>query len=277
MANEITKVTDQNGVDHPFKDLAAFPRSEQAVLGAKNLLKYPYHNTTKTNRGITFTDNGDGSITLSGTNDGTGLSSFYFATENTPGYRDYLLSIGQEITLTGGLSSNISMAVNGYDGTHNAVDSGNGVSCTFTNSASGFQISLDVGINTNITTPVTIYPMLRLASDPNSTYVPFAMTNKSLTDKMHHLIHRVVYASTDEGRSDITVGADGFADISIPSLTGYRILVNNVTLSGSGSSANSYISGATNTNSIRIANRSSQSYTWGYSVETFYVATDEID
>ena len=33
----------------------------------KNLLPYPYNNTTKTTNGITFTDNGDGSVTISGT------------------------------------------------------------------------------------------------------------------------------------------------------------------------------------------------------------------
>ncbi len=35
------------------------------VEGA-NLLPYPYHETTKTERGITFTDNGDGSVTVTG-------------------------------------------------------------------------------------------------------------------------------------------------------------------------------------------------------------------
>ena len=34
---------------------------------SKNLIPYPYYNTTKTENGITFTDNGDGSITVSGT------------------------------------------------------------------------------------------------------------------------------------------------------------------------------------------------------------------
>ena len=33
----------------------------------KNLLKYPYYNTTKTTNGITFTDNGDGTVTANGT------------------------------------------------------------------------------------------------------------------------------------------------------------------------------------------------------------------
>ena len=36
-------------------------------LGTKNLIPYPYYNTTKTVNGITFTDNGDGSITANGT------------------------------------------------------------------------------------------------------------------------------------------------------------------------------------------------------------------
>ena len=37
------------------------------VNSGKNLLPYPYHHTTKTENGITFTDNGDGSVTVSGT------------------------------------------------------------------------------------------------------------------------------------------------------------------------------------------------------------------
>ena len=44
-------------------------------VDSKNLLGYPYTETTKTVNGITFTDNGDGSITLSGAT--TGYSYFY--------------------------------------------------------------------------------------------------------------------------------------------------------------------------------------------------------
>ena len=55
------------------------PFSEITVSG-KNLLKYPYAQTTNTNHGVTFTDNGDGSITASGTHDGgTELSYFGFS------------------------------------------------------------------------------------------------------------------------------------------------------------------------------------------------------
>lgn len=40
---------------------------EMRVYGCKNLIPYPYANTTKTESGVTFTDNGDGSITVNGT------------------------------------------------------------------------------------------------------------------------------------------------------------------------------------------------------------------
>lgn len=41
-----------------------------------NLLKYPYFSTTMTKLGITFTDNGDGTVTVDGT--ATGQTDFYF-------------------------------------------------------------------------------------------------------------------------------------------------------------------------------------------------------
>ena len=42
----------------------------------KNLIPYPYINTTKTANGVTYTDNGDGSVTISGT--ATGYRDFFF-------------------------------------------------------------------------------------------------------------------------------------------------------------------------------------------------------
>ena len=54
------------------------PFSEITVSG-KNLLKYPYVNTTKTVNGITFTDNGDGTITANGT--ATATASYFLDSE----------------------------------------------------------------------------------------------------------------------------------------------------------------------------------------------------
>lgn len=52
----------------------------------KNLLPYPYYNTTKTTNGITFTDNGDGSVTISGT--ATGNAYFYLQRNADYGARE---------------------------------------------------------------------------------------------------------------------------------------------------------------------------------------------
>ena len=50
-------------------------------LGSKNLLPYPYYRTTATIDGVTFTDNGDGSITINGT--ATSNAVYYLYTNNT--------------------------------------------------------------------------------------------------------------------------------------------------------------------------------------------------
>lgn len=46
------------------------------MVAGKNLISYPYMYTTKTENGVTWTDNGDGSVTVSGT--ATGYSDFFF-------------------------------------------------------------------------------------------------------------------------------------------------------------------------------------------------------
>ena len=48
----------------------------------KNLIPYPYEETTKTVKGVTFTDNGDGSITVNGTNTSTGQIEFLLRNYN---------------------------------------------------------------------------------------------------------------------------------------------------------------------------------------------------
>lgn len=61
-----------------------FPSEVQSVgdLTTKNLLPYPYYNTTKTINGVTFTDNGDGSITVSGTATDNTVYALYLGLEN---------------------------------------------------------------------------------------------------------------------------------------------------------------------------------------------------
>ena len=63
-------------------------------VSSKNLIPYPYTDTTMTVNGITFTDNGDGSVTANGT--ATSLTTFYLHDADT--LPDL---VGQTVTLSG--------------------------------------------------------------------------------------------------------------------------------------------------------------------------------
>ena len=55
------------------------------VVPATNYLPFPYSSRPQQSNGITFTDNGDGSITLNGRNDDTAASKFYIFSGTTAG------------------------------------------------------------------------------------------------------------------------------------------------------------------------------------------------
>lgn len=64
-------ISDMSPIEHDLKvklsgEIEDFSSVEVSLFG-KNLLEYPYIDTTKTVNGITFTDNGDGTITANGT------------------------------------------------------------------------------------------------------------------------------------------------------------------------------------------------------------------
>lgn len=74
---DITAVQDLHGYDNPWP-----------AGGGKNLLKFPFQgaeNNPVTKNGITFTDNGDGSITLDGTSTGPGNTYYNLSDRNKTG------------------------------------------------------------------------------------------------------------------------------------------------------------------------------------------------
>lgn len=56
-----------DAVEAPLKSLEIQGNTSQQTYTGKNLMKYPYRYTTVTRNGITFTDNGDGTVTANGT------------------------------------------------------------------------------------------------------------------------------------------------------------------------------------------------------------------
>ena len=61
-------ITATDSVDGKLVELGIKGNSFQQTYSGKNLLVYPYTDTTKVDSGVTFTDNGDGSVTINGTN-----------------------------------------------------------------------------------------------------------------------------------------------------------------------------------------------------------------
>ena len=66
-ATEYEKYTVYGVGDKANTDYEPYGYKIPLVNRGKNLIPYPYANTTKTVNGVTFTDNGDGSITVNGT------------------------------------------------------------------------------------------------------------------------------------------------------------------------------------------------------------------
>jgi hypothetical protein len=74
-------------------DVSPVEHDVSVKVSSKNIVPYPYLQTTKTTGGITFTDNKDGSITVNGTSKGG--ESFYFT-----GRMDDMLEDGKKYTLS---------------------------------------------------------------------------------------------------------------------------------------------------------------------------------
>lgn len=155
--------------------------ADNSILGAKNLLSYPFYETTKTVNGITFTDNGDGTITVNGTAEDDAHFGLTPVKTNNP-YNGLIL--------TGNISnpsiptyyvrdrvSNNGAFVSAF------VDIGNGVTIQSVDASYGHQLQIVIK-GGNTVSNLVVKPMIRLASDPDSTYQPYAMTNKDLTDKI---------------------------------------------------------------------------------------------
>lgn len=140
--------------------------------GVKNLLLYPFANTTTTIDGITFTDNGDGSITCNGT--ATDIAVFHINGSQFVNGAKYVLSGCPE---GGGHAPTgvYTLLTEGED----HCDDGEGVEFVWNENITGIAIAVYTGITVD---NVTFWPMLRLAGSGDDNYEPYAMTNRELTE-----------------------------------------------------------------------------------------------
>lgn len=144
-----------------------------AALGAKNLLKVT--SATQTINGVTFTVNNDQTITVNGTNTGTSTALFVI--------NDIPLQSEIAYTLSGCPSggSSATYYIGSLDTTNwkeFTTDIGNGGTATLNEPKT---IRFRIGIRSGVTVNNLVFkPMLRRAEITDSTYVPYAPTNREL-------------------------------------------------------------------------------------------------
>lgn len=124
----------------------------------KNLLKYPYIETTKTSQGIMFTDNKDGSINVSGTATGTAYYNLY---SNRDGKRLTLASGTYKLVTKGRRRCDVTV----NNGVVSAKNEG-----TFTITEGHNEIYCYIAIQEGLAVDETIYPMIQLASITDESY-----------------------------------------------------------------------------------------------------------
>ena len=133
---------------------------------------YPFKSTTNNN--VTYTVNSDYSVTISTTNAGASADTNCVVNLKSNPFLpagEYILTDGLETP-----NSNVYLYVNYYDDSWHDVVRSNWSNTKFTfNPNLGTQAfyALFVKSGTVITTPITIYPMIRLATIPDSTYEPY--------------------------------------------------------------------------------------------------------
>ena len=162
------------------------------LLGSKNLIPYPYADTSKTIGGITFVDNGDGTVTVSGT--ATETAYFTVLNPNPEERTNPALKIptnGEDFILTGcpsgAYAADIYYQLQLQEYTENSgmigyTDYSEGVKVTPHNDPMLVRaIFITVFQGTVISEPITFKPMLRPASIIDDTWVPYSKTNRQIT------------------------------------------------------------------------------------------------
>lgn len=171
----------------------------QNVLGAKNLLVFPYLSRGTTVNGITFTVNDDGSIQVNGTS--TSFATLHIFRQ-VNGFKK-----GNYIISCEGLIQGVELQFGTVtDGTFVASIVCNATSPTKSLVIDSMYDDVMVGVRMLVQPDrtvdnVTVYPMLRLASDPDDTWTPYAPSNKDLYD-MVRALQSGTTATTNRGSDE---------------------------------------------------------------------------
>lgn len=161
----------------PVKD-AMLRRTEQRILGAKNL--YDTNAASKTDAyGGVWTVNDDKTITVSGTP--TDYEPFSTRSYYVLPAGEYIINWNEENLVNVALDS-FRLCKGNTEVRVVATNKASAFSFTITNSDDYDNIRIAFKrVTNNVAMSGIIKPMIRFASDPDDTYVPYAMTNAELT------------------------------------------------------------------------------------------------
>lgn len=197
------------------------------VNGCKNYVSQDAGSVVK--NGITFTNNGDGTYSVSGTNTSTSAQSIY-PNEETP----ILLKAGQKYTLSGGVSTNLALNIRkDTTGTTYTDADGNAVSVgsaarSFTNGNSDVYVYILVRVAGSATVNGIVKPMLCLKSDYDldPTFVPYAKTNRELTEDVTNVKQTLTEIDAYNTGDVISWGASIMHPCSVSNVNGDSITFN---------------------------------------------------
>ena len=152
----------------------------------KNLLQNIRDASVEIN-GITFTKNSDGSVTISGTASATAYYNINYLTTVATAVMDFVPLRGKQLALSVSETAvpNIQMSCEYFraDGSYEAITNATVItSGNFTVPSDAYRARtyLRVASGAVITTPVTVYPMLLVASDTDRTYEPYQGTSVTI-------------------------------------------------------------------------------------------------
>jgi len=185
---------------------------ENALLGAHNLLPYPYVDTTKTENGIAYTDNNDGTVKLNGKNTVDVLYN-YFVLLSTNKLRYFR---GKSLKFTTG-NTNESVHVQIWK--KSTIDTEMQLYKDFVN-VEEFEVTEDdLEIEIRITpiknmdvNNVVIKPMILLATDTSSDFTNYTKTVEQLTAENDY---KTFERTLSTGEEVITITDRSITDDSI--------------------------------------------------------------
>lgn len=170
-----------DSADGKVVEFGLYGKARQETTTGKQLIPYPFYESTKTINGVTFTDNGDGTVKANGTNSSEGGYAHINLIAGTSSV-DVIKSLGAGSYVLNGCPNGgsagsycIMFTINtGGSWSTKAIDYGSGAAFELTDDEIANITEANVNIRVyGIANNLTFYPMIRLSSISDGTWEPY--------------------------------------------------------------------------------------------------------